>query len=78
MFWLTNAEQENAVIQAQIQQEAVEYRKRKYTVAVFNSGKSALISTTEGLLLHNQKVLARRNLECVHETEEAGGMFMSM
>lgn len=78
MFWLTNAEQEDVLLQEQMKQEFAAYRQQKYTVAVFRSGKSDLADVTEGLILHNQKVAARRDLEQEQECEESYTQIMSM
>lgn len=78
MLWLTNAEQEDAQMQEQMSQKISEYRQQKYTVAVFRSGKSDLTDVTEGLLLHNQKVAAQRDLEQEQETSESFSPTMNM
>ena len=53
--WLTNAEQQNPQTQIALKSLAKEYKAKRYTVAVFRSGKGDLEGATAGLLLHNKK-----------------------
>ena len=73
-IWLTNAEQEDVELRESLKPLYAKYKQEKYKVAVFLSGSRDLFKQTEALLLHNQTVLARRDLE----REQAQGMTMSM
>jgi len=73
-IWLTNAEQEDEELRESLKPLYAKYKKEKYKVAVFLSGSRDLFTQTEALLLHNQTVLARRDLE----REQSQGMTMSM
>ncbi|MEG2222014.1 MAG: hypothetical protein RRY95_04720 [Oscillospiraceae bacterium] len=63
MFWLTNAEQADAVLLAELPSQFAAYRAQKYTVVIFRSGSANLLDKTTGLLLHSQKMSAQRDLE---------------
>lgn len=78
LFWLTKAEQENPLLLAQMKQELIAYKHQKYTVAVFYSGQRNLQDVTEGLLLHNQKVFAKRDLVQDQEIQTEQGQIMTM
>ncbi|MEG1884346.1 MAG: hypothetical protein RR224_11615 [Clostridia bacterium] len=77
-FWLVGAEQADGALQEQLKPQITQYRQQKYTVAVFKSGSGNLLDTTAGLLLHNQKLAAQRDLEREQECEEPYTQTMSM
>lgn len=62
MFWLTGSEQKDDLLRERMSREFAAYKQQKYIVAVMCSGKSDLQDVTTDLLLHNQKVAARRDL----------------
>lgn len=59
-IWLTNAEREDAQLRDSLNPLFKEYKIRKYTVAVFLSGKGDLFEGMRDLIIHNRKVLARK------------------
>jgi len=73
-IWLTNAEQKDEELRESLKTLYEKYKQEKYKVAVFLSGSRDLFKQTEALLLHNQTVLARHDLE----REQSQGMTMSM
>ena len=62
-IWLTNAEQQNKELRKSLEPLYAKYKQKKYKLAVFLSGSRDLFKQTEALLLHNQTVFARRDLE---------------
>ena len=64
-IWLTNAEKENIQLRDLLKPLCKKYHDRKYSVAVFISGKGDLFEGTLDLLVHNKQVLAKKmpNLE---------------
>lgn len=57
-IWLTNAEKHDPVLQEQLKPLYLEYCKKKYLVAVFQSGDQNLASKTSELLCYNRKRIA--------------------
>ncbi len=57
-IWLTRAESQNAVLQAQLKPLYQKYKAEGYTVAVFHSGTQDLTTATSDLLCYNRKHLA--------------------
>ena len=53
-IWLTNTEQEDALLRTSLKPLYMKYKQEKYKVAVFQSGRSDLLYNTAGLLLHNR------------------------
>ena len=51
--WITNAEKNDPAVQARLKELYAEYKEKKYTVAVFQSGGSDLYQNTRDLLAHN-------------------------
>ena len=64
-IWLTNAEKSDPVLRAGLQGIYDTYKKKKYLVAVFESGNCDLYAQTRDLLLYNRQRLAER-----HETQQ--------
>lgn len=62
-FWLTKTEQEDPELRESLKPTYIKYKEKKYTVAVFFSGSGDLFAGTRDLLLYNQKVSAKRDLE---------------
>ena len=52
--WLTNADRTNPIVQSALKPLYADYKKQKYTVAVFYSGQSDLLGKTTDLLLRNK------------------------
>lgn len=61
--WLTTREQQDAALMEGLRAQYRQYGEKKYTVAVFCSGRRALTGLTEKLLLHNRTAAARKDLE---------------
>ncbi|MDR0861383.1 MAG: hypothetical protein LBN30_01190 [Oscillospiraceae bacterium] len=53
-IWLTNGEKSDLPLRETLKPVYSEYKARKYTVAVFESGGGALFDGTRDLLLHNR------------------------
>lgn len=78
-LWLTTTEQNDPVLMESLKPLYGAWREKKYRPVVFRSGGRDLLDLTEGLLLHNRTVAARRDLECkVPEPMAAMGTTMSM
>ena len=54
-IWLTNEEQKLPGLQARLRPLYRKYKKKKYLVAVYFSGKDDLIELTRDLLIHNKQ-----------------------
>jgi hypothetical protein len=54
-IWLTNAEKNDPELKAGLQKIYDEYKEKKYTVAVFQSGNQDLYQNTLALLSYNRK-----------------------
>ena len=70
VVWLTNADQADQEQQEELQSLYREYRAKKYTVAVFRSGREDLAPLTSHLLCHNRVCAAREELR-LEEQERA-------
>lgn len=66
-IWLTKAEYGNAALQSRLKTLYRSYKAKKYLVAVFISGAKDLEESTTGLLLHNQTIAAKQDLEKAKE-----------
>ena len=66
-IWLTKAEHGDAALQSRLKPLYKRYKAKKYLVAVFISGPKDLEESTTGLLLHNQTIAAKRDLEKAKE-----------
>jgi hypothetical protein len=54
-IWLTKDESNDSTLRQKLRPFYSEYRQKKYTVAVFESGRNSLYSNVESLVLHNLK-----------------------
>ena len=63
--WLTNSEKNDPAVAARLTPLYRAYQKKKYTVAVFQSGGSDLLGCTRDLLRYNRKRIAE--LETLRE-----------
>lgn len=54
-IWLTNAEKTDAKLCDALKEIYAEYHKKKYLVAVYQSGKHDLYQNTLALLVYNKK-----------------------
>ena len=61
-IWLTNAEKADPVLRAGLQGIYDTYKKKKYLVAVFESGNCDLYAQTRDLLLYNRQRLAEQEI----------------
>lgn len=57
-IWLDHSDQNNPRLSARLSPLFADYNSRKYTVAVFLSGKEDLYEQTRPLLLHNRDYFA--------------------
>ena len=53
-IWLASKEKTDKHLRSSLQPLFDEYKRRKYKVALFQSGSSNLAEQTTGLLLHNR------------------------
>ena len=53
--WLTRRESENAAVQERLKPMYAQWKKQKYMVAVFRSGKECLPRSSLDLLAYNKK-----------------------
>lgn len=63
VIWLTNADQTDQEQQKELQSLYQEYRAKKYTVALFQSGQEDLAPLTSHLLCHNRICAAKKELQ---------------
>ena len=61
-IWLTNAEQSDHDLRADLQPIYDQYKKKKYLVAVFKSGHGNLYENTRDLLLYNRRKQAEQEV----------------
>jgi len=55
-IWLTNEEKRDTALRENLRPLYREYKDKKYTVAVFESGEGSLFDNMESLVLHNLKL----------------------
>lgn len=63
MIWLTNAEKNDPVIRENLKPLYAEYKKKKYFVAVFESGEKDLYQGTLDLLAYNKRRFAELEVQ---------------
>lgn len=68
-IWMTRDEKNDPTIQDRLQKLYAEYQKKKYLVAVFQSGRQDLYQNTRDLLAYNKKHSAEM---AVHQMKKAG------
>lgn len=56
--WMSRAEKNNPVLHHQLNEVCAQYKPKKYTVAVFESGNGDLYQNTLNLLAYNKKRVA--------------------
>lgn len=69
LIWLTNAEQENEILQNGLKPVYAEFFKHGYRTVVFKSGKGDLYESTLSLLLHNRDYFAKREVAAGKQLE---------
>ena len=62
-IWLTKAESDDDVFRRKLEPIFAEYKKKKYRVVVFSSGKGDMLELTKDLLKHNLEISVRKELE---------------
>ena len=62
-IWLTNAEKSDPVLRAGLQGIYDTYKKKKYLVAVFESGSGDLYEQPRNLLLYNRQRMAEQEVQ---------------
>lgn len=62
-IWLTKAESEDEAVNRELEPLYAEYKKKKYRVVVFRSGKGDMLELTKDLLKHNLELSVRKELE---------------
>ena len=72
--WLTQEEKRNAALREQLKPLYQDYKKKKYLVAVFDSGSQNLWEETSALLCYNRKRIAQMEVE----REKQQGVAMTM
>ena len=68
--WLTNAEKENPAVHEHLAPLYAGYKRKNYTVAVYESGSRDLYQSTLDLLAYNKKRVAE--LAARRETRRQG------
>ena len=61
-IWLTSSEAEDPTVQAKLSAIYADCAAKKYTPAVFRSGRASLPEQTSGLLIHNRRRTAQREV----------------
>ena len=62
-IWLTNAEKSDPVLRTGLQSIYDKFKKKKYLVAVFESGNGDLYAQTRDLLLYNRQRMAEQEVQ---------------
>ena len=62
-IWLTKAESDDDVFRRKLEPIFAEYKKKKYRVVIFSSGKGDMLELTKDLLKHNLELSVRKELE---------------
>ena len=62
-IWLTNAEKADPVLRAGLQRIYDTFKRKKYLVAVFESGSGDLYEQTRDLLLDNRRRMAEQEVQ---------------
>ena len=62
-IWLSNAEKNDRQLRDSLQVIYDKYRKKKYMVAVFESGSKDLYQGTLDILAYNRKLSAQKQVE---------------
>ena len=62
-IWLTKAESDDDVFRRKLEPIFAEYKKKKYRVVVFSSGKGDMLELTKDLLKHNLELSVRKELD---------------
>ena len=62
-IWLTNAEKNDPTVQAKLKPLYANYKRRKFTVAVFQSGSHNLYQRTLELLAYNKQRVAELTVQ---------------
>ena len=62
-IWLTKAESEDEAVNRELEPLYAEYKKKKYRVVIFSSGKGDMLELTKDLLKHNLELSVRKELE---------------
>ena len=61
-IWVTSAEAEDPTVQAKLSAIYADCAAKKFTPAVFRSGGASLPEQTSGLLIHNRRRTAQREV----------------
>lgn len=69
-IWLTNAEKNDQQLRAGLQDIYDKYKKKKYMVAVFESGEKDLYQGTLDLLAYNKKRIAELQVRKAKQTAQ--------
>lgn len=77
-LWLTTAEQNDRTLMESLKPLYGAWREKQYRPVVFRSGGRDLLDLTEGLLLHNRTVAARRDLKRGASEPSIMGVTMGM
>lgn len=71
-IWLTNTEKIDPVLRERLKELYAKYKAKKYTVAVFESGKGDLYGNTRDLLLFNRRRSAEKAVQQVKKQRAVG------
>lgn len=61
-LWFTNEDPHGQPLPEDIRKMCSDYRKRKYMIAIFRSGKEDLFENTFALLKHNRQQIAENEV----------------
>ena len=69
--WLTRAEKQDEALQQELKPLYVQYKKKKYMVAVFESGEQDLYQNTLALLSYNKRRIPELEMMREKQTRQA-------
>ena len=68
-IWMTREEKKNEALKATLKPMMKQYKEKKYTVVIFESGEQKLENMTSALLLYNRRLSAQMEVKKQKELE---------
>lgn len=68
-IWMTREEKRNEALKATLKPMMKQYKEKKYTVVIFESGEQNLGDMTSALLLYNRRLSAQMEVKKQKELE---------
>ena len=68
-IWMTREEKKNEALKATLKPMMKQYKEKKYTVVIFESGEQKLENMTSALLLYNRRLSAQIEVKKQKELE---------